>query len=85
MLKGVDLMVIIMKENATEENIKNVCEYVRKFNLSTHVVNGAERSIIGVIGNVEVLEDKPISSMEGVYDVVRISSPYKLVSKISKT
>lgn len=84
MLKGVDLMVIIMKENATEENIKNVCEYVRKFNLSTHVVNGAERSIIGVIGNVEVLEDKPISSMEGVYDVVRISSPYKLVSRSAK-
>jgi hypothetical protein len=55
MLKGADYMVIIMKENATEENIKNVCEYVRKFNLSTHVVNGAERSIIGVIGNVEVL------------------------------
>ncbi|MGF7430073.1 3-deoxy-7-phosphoheptulonate synthase [Thermoanaerobacterium thermosaccharolyticum] len=77
-------MVIIMKENATEENIKNVCEYVRKFNLSTHVVNGAERSIIGVIGNVEVLEDKPISSMEGVYDVVRISSPYKLVSRSAK-
>ncbi|MGF7397575.1 3-deoxy-7-phosphoheptulonate synthase [Thermoanaerobacterium thermosaccharolyticum] len=77
-------MVIIMKENATEENIRNVCEYVRKFNLSTHVVNGAERSIIGVIGNVEVLEDKPISSMEGVYDVVRISSPYKLVSRSAK-
>ncbi|HHV74713.1 MULTISPECIES: 3-deoxy-7-phosphoheptulonate synthase [unclassified Thermoanaerobacterium] len=77
-------MVIIMKENATEENIKNVCEYVNKFNLSTHVVNGAERSIIGVIGNVEVLEDKPISSMEGVYDVVRISSPYKLVSRSAK-
>ncbi|WKV10128.1 3-deoxy-7-phosphoheptulonate synthase [Thermoanaerobacterium sp. CMT5567-10] len=77
-------MVIIMKENATEENIKNVCEYVRKFNLSTHVVNGAERSIIGVIGNVEILEDKPISSMEGVYDVVRISSPYKLVSRSAK-
>ncbi|MEG6568865.1 3-deoxy-7-phosphoheptulonate synthase [Thermoanaerobacterium thermosaccharolyticum] len=77
-------MVIIMKENATEENIRNVCEYVRKFNLSTHVVNGAERSIIGVIGNVEVLEDKPISAMEGVYDVVRISSPYKLVSRSAK-
>ncbi|WP_434579408.1 3-deoxy-7-phosphoheptulonate synthase [Thermoanaerobacterium thermosaccharolyticum] len=77
-------MVIIMKENATEENIKNVCEYVRKFNLSTHVVNGAERSIIGVIGNVEILEDKPISAMEGVYDVVRISSPYKLVSRSAK-
>lgn len=84
MLKGVDYMVIIMKENATEENIRNVCEYVRKFNLSTHVVNGAERSIIGVIGNVEVLEDKPISAMEGVYDVVRISSPYKLVSRSAK-
>ncbi|WP_434642354.1 3-deoxy-7-phosphoheptulonate synthase [Thermoanaerobacterium thermosaccharolyticum] len=77
-------MVIIMKENATEENIKNVCEYVRKFNLSTHVVNGAERSIIGVIGNIEVLEDKPISTMEGVYDIVRISSPYKLVSRSAK-
>lgn len=84
MLKGADYMVIIMKENATEENIRNVCEYVRKFNLSTHVVNGAERSIIGVIGNVEVLEDKPISAMEGVYDVVRISSPYKLVSRSAK-
>ncbi|WP_434564726.1 3-deoxy-7-phosphoheptulonate synthase [Thermoanaerobacterium thermosaccharolyticum] len=77
-------MVIIMKENATEENIRNVCEYVRKFNLSTHVVNGAERSIIGVIGNIEVLEDKPISTMEGVYDIVRISSPYKLVSRSAK-
>lgn len=77
-------MVIIMKETATNEDIERVCEYVKKFNLTTHVVNGAERSIIGVIGNVEVLEDKPISTMAGVYDVVRISSPYKLVSRSAK-
>lgn len=77
-------MVIIMKENATEDNINKICEYVKKFNLTPHVVNGSERSIIGIIGNVDILEDKPIDTMDGVNNVVRISSPYKLVSRSAK-
>ncbi|MDI6605392.1 3-deoxy-7-phosphoheptulonate synthase [Aceticella autotrophica] len=77
-------MVIIMKNDATKADIEKVCEYVKKYNLTPNVVNGSERSIIGIIGDVSILEDKPVNTMQGVYDVVRISSPYKLVSRAAK-
>lgn len=77
-------MVIIMKPEAKSDDIREVSKYVSDLGLTPHVMTGKERTVIGVIGDVEMLVDKPVDIMSGVERVVRVSVPYKLVSRIFK-
>ncbi|SHE40667.1 3-deoxy-D-arabinoheptulosonate-7-phosphate synthase [Caldanaerobius fijiensis DSM 17918] len=77
-------MVIVMKPEAKKADIDKVVRYVSNLGLTPHVIEGQERSVIGVIGDVSILLDKPITTMDGVENVVRISVPYKLASRMLK-
>jgi 3-deoxy-7-phosphoheptulonate synthase len=75
-------MIISMKPNATKEQIEHVCERVREFGYKVHSIQGEERVVIGVIGVGDVTDC--LEAMEvapGVASAVRISSPFKFVSK----
>jgi 3-deoxy-7-phosphoheptulonate synthase len=76
-------MIISMRLHATKEEIDHVCERVREFGFKVHSIQGEERVVIGVVGAggdvtacLESLEAAP-----GVERAVRISAPYKFVSK----
>jgi 3-deoxy-7-phosphoheptulonate synthase len=76
-------MIISMRLHATREEIEHVCERVAEFGFRVHSIEGAERVVIGVVGAggdvtacLESLEATP-----GVERAVRISAPYKFVSK----
>lgn len=77
-------MVIVMKPEAKKADIDKVVRYISNLGLTPHVIEGQERSVIGVIGDVSILLDKPIITMDGVENVVRISVPYKLASRMLK-
>ncbi|WP_026485808.1 3-deoxy-7-phosphoheptulonate synthase [Caldanaerobius polysaccharolyticus] len=77
-------MVIVMKPEAEKKDIENILKYIKELGLTPHVIEGQERAVIGVIGDVSVLADKPVISMDGVENVVRISVPYKLASRMLK-
>lgn len=77
-------MVIVMKPEAKKADIDKVVKYVSNLGLTPHVIEGEERSVIGVIGDVSILLDKPLVTMDGVENVVRISVPYKLASRVLK-
>ena len=75
-------MIISMKPDATKEQIDHVCERIREFGYKVHSIQGEERVVIGVIGVGDVTDC--LEAMEvapGVASAVRISSPYKFVSK----
>ncbi len=75
-------MIISMRKNATKEEIEHVCERIREFGYKVHSIQGEERVVIGAVGVgdvtacLEMLEATP-----GVEKAVRISAPYKFVSK----
>lgn len=76
-------MIISMRPHATKEEVEHVCERIREFNFRVHSIEGEERVVIGVVGAggdvtacLESLEATP-----GVERAVRISAPYKFVSK----
>jgi len=75
-------MIISMKPNATREQIDHVCDRIREFGYKVHSIQGEERVVIGVIGVGDVtpcLEAMEVAP--GVASAVRISSPFKFVSK----
>lgn len=74
-------MIIVMRENATEENIKNIVQVLNSHNLGAHISKGSETTIIGIIGNKENLNDVSLELMEGVRKCVPIMHSYKLASR----
>ena len=75
-------MIVSMRPDATEAEINHVFDRIREFGYEVHAMPGKRRMVIGAIGSkyvartVEALETTP-----GVEKVVRISAPYKLVSR----
>jgi len=65
-------MLIIMRKFCAEENLDTIKEYLITHDFDIHQSTGANRTIIGVIGNTDTLDDHAIESMPGVNQVVRI-------------
>jgi len=65
-------MLIITKKNASVEALDAVKEYLICRNFDIHQSTGANRIIIGVIGNTDSIDKKEIEAMDGVSQVVRI-------------
>src|ERR1041385_7361666 len=75
-------MIISMRPHATKEEIDHVCERVREFGYKVHSIEGAERVVIGVVGVGDVTAClESLEATPGVESAVRISAPYKFVSR----
>jgi 3-deoxy-7-phosphoheptulonate synthase len=74
-------VVIVMKDTATEEQIEAVSARLREFGLEVHKVVGIQRTILGAIGDVSTVDHRDFEVMEGVFEVHRISEPYKLAGR----
>ena len=66
-------MLIIMKKGAAEAALDQVKELLIQRNFDIHQSTGANRTIIGVIGDTETLDDRELSELPGVLQVVRIA------------
>jgi 3-deoxy-7-phosphoheptulonate synthase len=75
-------MIISMKRHATPEEIDAVTHQVNHFGYKVHSIEGEERVVIGVVGVGDVTAClESIEAMPQVEHVMRISAPYKFVSK----
>lgn len=73
-------MIIVLRPDATKKQINHIVERVKKLGLKPWVSTGVERTIIGVIGEEDVLRIQPLEVFPGVEKVMPILTPYKLVS-----
>ncbi len=73
-------MIIVMSKNATPEDIQGVVKWVEAQGLRTHLSQGEERTIIGIIGNERPLDEGQIERLDGVERTMRVLEPYKLAS-----
>ncbi len=74
-------MIIVLRPDATEQQVNHIIERVQKLGLTPHVSKGTERTIIGVIGPEEVLRVTPLEVFPGVEKVIPVLAPYRLVSR----
>ena len=74
-------MLIVMKPHATPEEIDAVKRKIHSMGLTAHSIPGAQRVAIGITGNKEALEAEQFIILPGVADAVRVSQPFKLVSR----
>ena len=76
-------MLIVMKPATAEEKIQNVISFIKERGFDAHVSRGADHTVIGAVGR-KVIDKRDIELLDGVSEVIRISSPYKLVSRTFK-
>jgi 3-deoxy-7-phosphoheptulonate synthase len=75
-------MIISMRLHATRQEIDAVCNRIREFGYKVHSIEGEERVVIGAVGVGDVTAClESLEAMQGVERAVRISAPYKFVSR----
>ncbi|MDP2911854.1 MAG: 3-deoxy-7-phosphoheptulonate synthase [Candidatus Omnitrophota bacterium] len=78
-------MIIVLRPDATKKQIDHIIDKVKKLGLKPMVSRGVERTIIGVIGEEDILRVQPLEAFAGVEKVMPILKPYKLVSREFKS
>jgi 3-deoxy-7-phosphoheptulonate synthase len=74
-------MVVVMRPGAAPEEVEAVVARVEQAGGSAFVSRGVHRTIVGLVGDVVAFHGLNLRAMPGVGEVVRVSKPYKLVSR----
>ena len=75
-------MIVVMRANATKQNIDAILDRLAEHQLKGHLVYGEERTIIGVVGAaIPPTLREELELFDGVQEAVRITRPYKLAAR----
>ena len=74
-------MLIVMKAEATSEQVSEVVRVITELGFKAHPMPGATRTAIGVTGNQGAIDPAHFEMLPGVSEAIRVSKPYKLVSR----
>src|SRR4026209_2724055 len=73
-------MLIVMKSDATEAQVKAVLRVIEELGYRAHPMPGAARTAIGITGNPGAVDPSRFENMPGVSEAARVSQPYKPVT-----
>jgi 3-deoxy-7-phosphoheptulonate synthase len=74
-------MIIVMQPGASKKEVDHLVGKIRKLGLKPWISKGIERTIVGVIGEEDVIRIQPLEAFPGVEKVLPILKPYKLASR----
>lgn len=74
-------MIIVMQEGATEEQVEAIIDRLVNLGFNVHRSTGVVHTVLGCVGPAEQYEPADFEVMDGVKEVHRITSPYKLASR----
>jgi len=74
-------VIVVMKQEATPQEVERMVERIESLGLKAHVIVGAERTVIAAIGDDRKTHKESLESGQGVAEVVPILAPYKVASR----
>jgi 3-deoxy-7-phosphoheptulonate synthase len=74
-------MLVIMKNDATEAQVQAVIRHIESLGYRGIPIPGVLRTAVCIVGNQGFVEDSQLLSLEGVKETLRVTKPYKLVSR----
>jgi 3-deoxy-7-phosphoheptulonate synthase len=74
-------MLVVMKNDATEEQVEAVIQEIQRMGYRGVPMPGAQRTAICIIGNKGPVEDTQLRAMAGVKETIPVTKSYKLVSR----
>ncbi len=75
-------MVVVMEPGCSEEKIVNVMGHLKELGFEIHRSDGVNHTILGAVGDKTGIDTRQLEVLDGVHEVVRISEPYKLASRM---
>ena len=77
-------MLIVMDKGVTDREIQAVVKRIEDLGYKANPIPGAQRVAIGITGNQTPLDPEEFEAMPGVKEAIRVTKPYKLVSREMK-
>ncbi|MDA8364039.1 MAG: 3-deoxy-7-phosphoheptulonate synthase [Gammaproteobacteria bacterium] len=74
-------MIIVMRSDATEDQIQAVDSRLRALELASNISRGRELTVIGAIGDDRKVQTETLEALPGVERVIRVLKPYKIVAR----
>ena len=74
-------MLVVMHGHSTPDQIDKVLDTIRKLGLTPHPMPGATRTAIGITGNTSAIDSRTLEVLPGVFELIRVTKPYKLASR----
>ncbi len=74
-------MLIVMDRSATPADVGRVVDAAERMGLKAHPIPGEQRTAVGITGNRGTVEPTAFENLPGVLEVIKVSHPYKLVSR----
>lgn len=73
-------MIIVMKQNASADQIQHIVDRVKQLELKAHLIVGEQRTVIAVVGEERQHAKESLESAPGVAQVMAVLAPYKIAS-----
>jgi 3-deoxy-7-phosphoheptulonate synthase len=77
-------VLVVMKAQAGPAEITRVCDRIKALGFNAHIIPGEQRTAIGITGNNGPVDAAEFEDLPGVAEAIRVSKPYKLVSRETK-
>ncbi len=74
-------MIISLGKNTLKENISNLKEYLKQFNVQIIDASSKDVTVFGLVGDTSGIDETTLRALPGVENVTRIAAPYKKVSR----
>jgi len=74
-------MLVVMKNDATDDQVRAVIGEIERMGYRGVSMPGAQRTAVCIIGNQQPVDDSTLLAMDGVKETIRVTKPYKLVSR----
>ena len=74
-------MIIVLKPDCSEAQLEHICERIRDMGFRHEISRGVKRTLVGVLGDEDLLRNAPLRAIPGVEDVMSVLKPFKLASK----
>jgi len=74
-------MLVVMQGHATPGQIDRVLEAIAGMGLTPHPMPGPTRTAIGITGNTQAVDPRTLEVLPGVFELIRVTKPYKLASR----
>ena len=75
-------MIIVMRPDATEQQVDRVCRHVREMGLTDHVIHGTDLVVVAVIGDDRKKDGSILEQLSGVDRILKVLAPYKLAARV---
>ena len=75
-------MIITMKKDAPEQEIKNLMESIEAKGVKVTMIQGTNYNVFGLVGDTTVIDDRMITANPYVDNVKRIAAPYKKANRL---